>query len=65
MYEFFVSIPLFPELYEARGQQSRKLDIWLSTVLPLGKVQNTIIFPFDFASTRKIIFTQRLKTHQA
>jgi hypothetical protein len=49
---FFVSILLFPELYEARGQHGRKLDIRLSAVLPLGKVQNTIIFPgLEFAST--------------
>ncbi len=53
MHDFFVSILLFPELYEARWQHCRKLDIRLSTVLPLGKVQNTIIFPgLDFASTR-------------
>jgi hypothetical protein len=62
---FFVSILLFSELYEARGHHCRKLDIWLSTVLPLGKVQNTIILSgLDFASTRdkKYIYPKIKKT---
>jgi hypothetical protein len=64
---FFVSIPIFPELYEARRQHGRKFDIWLSTVLPLGKVQNTIIFPgLEFASTRdkEDIYPKIKNTHQ-